>query len=592
MRVSLKYLLLVPLVTCCTFLHAQQRKEVQIIHANSAKSLQLNGQTINRLIGNVKLLHNETEMTCDSAYVYPDQHFEAFGHVVVNKDTLWLYGDYMDYMSETGIGKVRGKLVTLLDGGTRLRTQFLDFDTEANVATFTKGGTIDKDDSLLESEEGKYDANEKLAIFFKKVEMKDDDYLIKSDSLHFFTEKEYAIFFRQTYLWSEDGFLSCLYGYYDKPNDHVFLADEAYIQTKEQEAWSDSAHYYRVIGEGELFNNIQIFDSAQYLLAFGDYGMIYEHEQASYLTQKPSAALFTQNVKDDTMFIKSDTMRIFSRPNPDFKSGIDTIEQTPVDTTIKTVSTIIPNDSIDALWDGDIDSVSNAITAESVKEEPAHQDSLHRFFEAYNNVLFYHPEVQGKCDSFSYTVHDSLGEMFFDPVIWNQENQMTANKINILQRNNQIHQMELIEAGFITSVDDSLKSYFNQVKGRDIVAHFRDNDLYEIEVFGNGQTIYYLRDKDKLSGINKSLSTDIVIAVENRKIQRINYITDPKSDILPPKNIEVKDLMLRGFSWRSNIRPVSRYEVSTRSIRPSIREKTRLIERPIFPITNRINTLK
>ncbi|MGL5959975.1 MAG: OstA-like protein, partial [Bacteroidales bacterium] len=90
-----------------------ERRQVEIIHADRIKSLKHGESSINRLIGNVKLWHNGTTMTCDSAYLYPDNRFEAFSRVVINKDTTWLYGDYMDYESERDLGKVRGEIVTM-----------------------------------------------------------------------------------------------------------------------------------------------------------------------------------------------------------------------------------------------------------------------------------------------------------------------------------------------------------------------------------------------------------------------------------------------------------------------------------------------
>ena len=243
-----------------------EKRKVEILHADFWRSLKRGDEAINRLIGNVQLLHNETTMTCDSAYVYPDNHFEAFGRVVVNKDTTWLFGDYMDYESSTDVGKVRGQLVTLLDGKTRLRTQFLDFNTATNVAFFFNGGVIDNGQNLLESRQGHYYSNQKLAIFQNKVEMKNEEYRIKSDSLHYLTELDIATFFRQTHIWHEDGFLSFRQGYYNKPANHFFMSDHVYMMNDKQEAWSDSAHYYRAQKEAEMFDNVQLYDSTQYAI--------------------------------------------------------------------------------------------------------------------------------------------------------------------------------------------------------------------------------------------------------------------------------------------------------------------------------------
>ncbi|MDR0711996.1 MAG: hypothetical protein LBF67_06605 [Prevotellaceae bacterium] len=519
-----------------------ERRKVEIQHAEFWRGLKKGDEKIERLIGNVQILHNETTMTCDSAYVYPDNHFEAFGRVVVNKDTTWLFGDYMDYESATDVGKVRGRLVTLLDGKTRLRTQFLDFNTATNVAFFFNGGVIDNKENLLESNQGYYYSNQKLAIFNSKVEMKNEEYRIKSDSLHYLTEKDIATFFRQTHIWHEDGFLSFRQGHYDKPLDHFFMSDNVYMMNDKQEAWSDSAHYYRAQKEGEMFSNVQLYDSTQHAMSLGDYAKLYEDRDLAYITKDPAGILFSENPKDDTMFIKADTLLVRRIANTD--------------------------------------SATMMI------------DSTRKYMHAFFNVKFYHPDIQGACDSMTYNAIDSLGEMFYDPILWNKENQLSADKMEIYQKNNQLHRLDMIDAGFIASQDDSVKSYYNQIKGKLIVAHFADNDLYKVDVFGSGQTVYYLRDSMKLTGTLNASSVDIFFYIKDRTIQKISYVSNSVSNIVPPKDIDVKELTLKGFSWQQDRRPKSRYDITMRTIQPSIRQQSLGIEQPKYTITTRINKIK
>jgi len=554
-------------IICVSVAAFAERRPVQIVHADFARSLKRSEGTINRLIGNVKLLHNETTMTCDSAYLYPDNRFEAFSRVVVNKDTLWLYGDYMDYQSTTDVGKVRGKVVTLIDGETRLRTQFLDFNTATNVAFFSKGGTIDNADNLLESEQGYYYSNEKLAVFNTKVEMQNKDYKIKSDSLHYLTDGDIATFFKQTYVFHEDIFASFHHGFYHKQNDHFFMAGNAYMMSDKQESWSDSAHYYRTQQLGKMYDNVQLFDSAQYAMALGDYAELLEAQDVAFITKQPVGVFFSENVKDDTMFLKADTLLVRRVATADtLKVKLDSA---PAVDSLKAQLDSVP--ATDSLY---------------VKH-----DTL-MYMHAFYKVKFYHPEIQGVCDSMSYSNVDSLLEMFYDPVLWNEENQLTGDKINIFIKDNQIKTLELDGAGFIASLDDSTRLYYNQVKGKIVVAHFEQNDMYKVDVFGSGQSVYFLRDKMKLSGVNNTSSEDMVIYLKNRKVRKINYLSNPSSDNLPPKDIDVKSLTLKGFTWQEKIRPQSRWEITQRSIRPSQRKESRQISPPTFPITQRINEVK
>ncbi|MDR3366946.1 MAG: hypothetical protein LBO71_08280 [Prevotellaceae bacterium] len=532
-------LLLVGAAAAPTF--AEKRK-VEIKRADFWRSLKQGDEIVNRLIGNVLIYHNETTMTCDSAYVYPNNRFEAFGRVVINKDTTWLFGDYMDYESAADVGKVRGRLVTLLDGETRLRTQHLDFNTATNVAFFFSGGVIDNEKNLLESNQGYYYSNQKLAIFTDKVEMKNEEYRIKSDSLHYLTEQDVATFLKQTYIWHEDIFLSFRQGYYDRANDHFFMSSHVYMMNDKQESWGDSAHYYRAQKEGEMFGNVQLYDSAQHAMSLGDYAKLYEDRDLAYMTKDPVGVLFSEKPEDDTMFIKADTLLVRRIANTD------------------TATVML--------------------------------DSARKYMHAFFGVQFYHPEIQGACDSMSYNAIDSLGEMFYSPILWNKENQLSADKMEIYQKNNQLHRLDMIDAGFIASQDDSVKSYYNQIKGKLIVAHFAQNDLYKVDVFGNGQTVYYLRDSMKLTGTLNATSVDIFFYIKNRAIQKITYASNTDSKVIPPKDIDVKELTLKGFSWQQDRRPKSRYDITNRAIQPSLKQYSLTIEQPKYVVTKRIDGIK
>lgn len=226
--------------------------------------------------------------------------------------------------------------------------------------------------------------------------------------------------------------------------------------------------------------------------------------------------------------------------------------------------------------------------ADSTLVDSVPQDSLVRHFLAYHNVRFFHRDMQGKCDSFIYIVSDSLGEMHHDPIIWNENNQITAERIDIRQKNNQIHQVELVEAAFVATADDSLRDFFNQIKGVNMIIHFANNNIYRMDVFRSGQTVYYMWDKNKISGVQKGASDDIVIFLRNSKVYKIDYLTKTATDIIPPKEIKTEELMLRGFSWQSALRPQSRWEICQRHVIPSFREESSKIPVPLFLIYDHI----
>jgi len=55
---------------------------------------------------------------------------------------------------------------------------------------------------------------------------------------------------------------------------------------------------------------------------------------------------------------------------------------------------------------------------------------------------------------------------------------------------------------FIASQVDT--SRFNQIKGRSLTGHFKNNELYKINIKGNGEALYYLLDGENVAGVDQS----------------------------------------------------------------------------------------
>jgi hypothetical protein len=168
--------------------------------------------------------------------------------------------------------------------------------------------------------------------------------------------------------------------------------------------------------------------------------------------------------------------------------------------------------------------------------------------------------MQGMCDSLVYRVQDSVIALLESPVLWSGDNQLTADSIWMHVNNNRIDSMTLFNLAFIVS-RDSTETY-NQIKGRQMRAYFRDNRLYKIMVMGNAETIYYVREEDfELIGINKSVSSNMMIMMDNRKVNRIYYLSKPEAVLYPEQDLPKEEQFLRDFRWITGQRPASRNDI-------------------------------
>ena len=84
--------------------------------------------------------------------------------------------------------------------------------------------------------------------------------------------------------------------------------------------------------------------------------------------------------------------------------------------------------------------------------------------------------------------------MYTNPVLWNGENQITAQTVDIFTKNQTIEKAVFKGEPLMCSRVDS--THFNQVKGKVIETYFNNGEIFKTDVNGNGQTYYYMEDGD------------------------------------------------------------------------------------------------
>ena len=264
------------------------------------------------LVGNFAAHHNGAVITCDSAVRYNDMLIACFGHVLINKNTTYVYGDRADYNGLLNEARVYSDLVKVIDGDATLYTHEFLFNTLDNVGRFGGGGILIKGDHLLESDRGYYYANRREVACVERVEMRNETYQLKGDSViyNFLTDR--AFYFDNTNIWNEKGdYLYADRGEYEKPQELYSLTRNGYILTERQELWSDSLDYYRTTGHAVLRHDIQIDDTEHKSLAFGDYGEYWKDPLKTLLTRRPAVVSYDPQ-QGDSLFMRADTIWVLT----------------------------------------------------------------------------------------------------------------------------------------------------------------------------------------------------------------------------------------------------------------------------------------
>jgi lipopolysaccharide export system protein LptA len=205
---------------------------------------------------------------------------------------------------------------------------------------------------------------------------------------------------------------------------------------------------------------------------------------------------------------------------------------------------------------GDKDSLFlHADTLVSSREETTKS----RRIKAFRQVQFFRADIQGRCDSLDYLVIDSLIQLFKEPVIWADNNQLTADTLGIYLKEKGIDHLDLKSKGFMVTREDS--TLYNQIKGKMIRGFFKDDKLDRIVVTGNGESLFYPKDGEQIIGQNKAVSSSIRIAFAEKRIDKIAFLTDPDSKLTPIKDLGIKDMYLEGFLWLEDKRPITREDI-------------------------------
>ena len=221
---------------------------------------------------------------------------------------------------------------------------------------------------------------------------------------------------------------------------------------------------------------------------------------------------------------------------------------------------------------------------EVMKSDSMNLDSMYREVLAYSRVKIYRSDFQSVCDSLTTTSVDSVINLHKLPILWNGSNQITSEVMHLHTKNSQLVRANFEGKPITASQLDT--AHYNQVTGKEMVSHFRDNQIYRNDVTGNVQTIYYMQEDNspEITLMAYIEAGDMTSYIENQEVVGITYRGSPTYTFYPMDKIpETQPTRLEGFKWEESRRP-TKDSVFTRTIRPSMREERRSLPRPLFPI--------
>ncbi len=478
---------------------AQQIKQADV-DGDTLINMRVGDRYITHIVGNVVISQNETTIYGDSAqWDKKINQIEFFNNVrITDGDSINITASRLTYDGNEKIARLRENVVfRKLDRAT-LYTDNLDYYRLRQEARYFDGGRLVDSTNTLTSEKGYYMVNTNMASFKRNVVLVNPDYTLESDTLQYQTKTNIVYFRGPTKITDADGAVVNL----------------------------DQGQYDTRIGRSDL--RIGEVETISYKIT-GDQ-MSSEEQRKSYRAKGNVIILG----KDNDIIITGEDGRY------DKNTGVIKIYGNPV------MKKIMENDTLYL-------SADTLMAIENV--DPAKERLL-----AYHDVKIFKTDLQGKADSLAYFSADSLLYFYKNPVLWTGVNQMTADSIQVLIRNNTIDKMIMNLNSFVVS-EDSLDNY-NQIKGRDMTAFFRERKMHHVDVEGNAESIFYaLNDANtELIGVNKSICSNMRINFRDNRADNISFYVQPSADFIPPHELQPAQSKLAGFIWRGEERP-DKFEV-------------------------------
>ncbi len=468
-------------------------QQIEIIHSDLLSIIRQEGEIIQKLIGKVEVKQDSTLFFCDSAYYYQaTNRLEAFSNVRIEMPDSVLLVG--DKLTYEGGSRIAEIFynIVLTDSNVSLFTDHLTYYRNDGYGKYTEGGQLVDEKNVLTSILGEYYPKEDLAYFKDSVSLVNDEYTLTTDTLSYNTETKIAYFLAPTSIINEDGELLTNDGFYDSDNKKVNLYQRPTVKDSTYTLSADTLLFNNYENKGYAIGRVKVEQEDSTLQLWGNYGILNRTTDEAIITEEAVAIQF---MEDDTMYLFADTL--YSK-----------------------------KDSVDGS----------------------------RIFKAYYHVEMYMNEMQGISDSLVYLYSDSMITMYDDPILWSDKNQLTGDTVFIQLKNNQADSMWVGPGSFLVSEEDTVG--YNQIKGKEMHARFRDNELVWLHVIGNSESLYFVKDENEsYQGMNQALSQEMFIFLNDNAVTKINFMAQPDGKFHPIHKILLQTNKLEGMQWRITEKP-------------------------------------
>lgn len=472
------------------FAIAQEKKKIVLEYADFTDHNQTEIPGAVVLIGNVRVNHDGAIITCNKAYQFIDENYiKLFGNVKINQgDTLFMDSRYAEYNGNNKFAYATGN-VNMRSPEMSLVTDTINLDRNTQQAYYNSYGTIVSGENTLKSKSGRFFIAQKKYQFLTAVTLTNPKYVMKTNHLDYYTNSGHSYVFGPTTITGKDSFIYTEKGFYDTKKNFAHLLTKSYIKQDTQIIKGDSLYYDRNRQFSSATRNVSVTDTVNKFKVTGHYAEVYKLKDSLFIERR---ALAVTQVENDSLYTHAKRLVVTGKPGS-------------------------------------------------------------RIMRGYNNARFYKTDMSGKCDSIHSDEARGLTQLIKRPIVWNGDSQLTGDVIHIISnsKTEQIDSLKVLSNAFIIQ-RDTLGTGYNQIKGKNLYGKFRDNKLYQVDLIGNAEKIFYMYDKEVLFGIDKGVGSSIRLELKDNQITSATLFRKTESQIYPDAELPQNVRKLRGFIWRGD----------------------------------------
>lgn len=471
------------------------------------------------LKNHVRFRHEDALMYCDSAYFYESTNsLDAFGHVRFNQgDTLFGYCDKMFYNGNTKLARMR-RHVRLVDKQTVFTTDSLNYDRVADRAWYWTGGQLQDTVNTLTSRFGVYVSHEHLATFRDSVVLTNPDYHLYSDTLTYNTETyDATISGPTTIIYDDETVITSTRGIHNTDSKQSTLYDHSLVEHSDGKSiTADTLFYDKESGYGWGRHDVAVRDTARHNTLYGNLTEIWDKRfDADGKLMSGTHGYVT----DSALLVDwSDSTWLYLHA--------DTIRQQEV------------------IW-----------------RDSLVEDSTYSIIRALHYARIYKGDTQAVADSAIYCSRDSILSLYGAPVLWQEDQQVSADFIEVFLRDSTVDHAHA--TGNAIMIQQKTDTFFNQMAGKEMWVWVKDSTVDHVDVEGNAETIFYPQDENtgEWVGMNRTQSNHVTIYLSDGHIDHVLFTSETTGTMYPIDQIPAGEDLLRQFFWAESERPTKPEDV-------------------------------